>query len=362
MNASVPDWAYAAALAGLPYMGWERLTALLAEAGNDPRLAWRRVREGRAGAAWAAAAAQLSVEGITATHTAAGVTVHLHGRDGYPPVLAGDHEAPPALFTLGSLASLEQGIPRVGMVGTRRCSGYGRDVARDFGRDLATAGVAVVSGLALGIDGASHEGALHAGPAGARPVAVVGSGLDVVYPRRHARLWRQVAEAGMVISEAPLGCRPEPWRFPARNRIIAALSDVLVVVESHPAGGSLHTVRAAEERGITVMAVPGPVRSAASAGTNRLLSEGCPPACDVDDVLVALALETVGGLHPDPRPRPAEGDAAVLEVLGWEAVSLDQVLARTGLPPGRVAVALAHLEQDGWARGTGGWWERIGAP
>lgn len=362
MTAAVPDWAYAAALAGLPYMGWERLTALLAEAGSDPRLAWRRVHAGGAGAAWAGAAAELSVDGIAAAHTRAGVTVHLHGTGSYPAALAADHEAPPALFTLGCLDALEQGVPRVGMVGTRRCTGYGRDVARDLGRDLAAAGVAVVSGLALGIDGASHEGALEAGPAGARPIAVVGSGLDVVYPRRHAGLWRQVVEAGVLVSEAPLGCRPEPWRFPARNRIIAALSDVLVVVESHPAGGSLHTVTSAEERGITVMAVPGPVRSAASAGTNRLLSEGCPPACDVDDVLVALALETAGGPRLDPRPPPAEADAAVLEVLGWEAVCLEQVLARTGLAPGRVAAALAHLEQDGWARGTGGWWERVGGP
>lgn len=362
MTEALPDWAYAAALAGLPYMGWERLTALLAGAGSEPRLAWRRVRAGGAGAAWAGAAAQLSVEGIAAAHTAAGVTVHLHGPGGYPAALAGDHEAPPALFTLGSVASLQEGVPRVGIVGTRRCSGYGRDVARDFGRDLAAAGVAVVSGLAIGIDGASHEGALQAGPAGAGPIAVVGSGLDIVYPRRHAGLWRQVSEAGVLVSEAPLGCRPEPWRFPARNRIIAALSDVLVVVESHPAGGSLHTVRSAEERGVTVMAVPGPVRSAASAGTNRLLSEGCPPACDVDDVLVALSLETAGRPRPDPRPPPVEADAAVLEVLGWEAVSLEQVLARTGLGPGPVAVALAHLEQGGWARGTGGWWERVGEP
>ncbi|HUP68308.1 MAG TPA: DNA-processing protein DprA [Acidimicrobiales bacterium] len=365
MTADLPPWAFAAALAGLPFMGWERLTALLAEAEGDPGAAWQRVVAGRAGAAWAKAAASVSPEGVATAHSAAGVAVHLHGDDSYPEGLAGDHEAPPVLFTRGSLSALDEGIPRVAMIGTRRCSGYGRDVAREFGRELAAAGVCVVSGLAIGIDGASHEGALAAAPAGARPVAVVGSGLDVVYPRRHASLWRAVAESGLIVSEAPLGARPEQWRFPARNRIIAALSHVLVVVESHPAGGSQHTVRSAEQRGVPVMAVPGPIRSHASAGTNRLLSEGCAPACDVDDVLVALALETAGApagsRRLDLRPPPEAADAAVLAALGWEAVSLEEVLVRTGLAPGRVAVALAHLEQDGWARGTAGWWERVGA-
>jgi DNA processing protein len=168
--------------------------------------------------------------------------------------------------------------------------------------------------------------------------------------------------AGVLLSEAPLGVRPEPWRFPARNRLIAALADVLVVVESHPAGGSLHTVRAAAERGVTVMAVPGPVRSPASAGTNRLLSEGCPPACDADDVLVALALETSARpARRDTRAIPQGTEAAVLQLLGWEAVSLDTVLAGTDLAPSRVALALARLEQEGWARGQGGWWERVTA-
>ncbi|HVE46802.1 MAG TPA: DNA-processing protein DprA [Acidimicrobiales bacterium] len=366
MTAAVPDWAFAAALAGLPYMAWDRLSGVLAKAGGEPRNAWRYVAEGGAGGAWARAAATVSVEAVADAHVRAGVRVHVHGRDGYPPALAEDHEAPPVVFTVGSPSALDEHLPRAGMIGTRRCTGYGREVARDFGRELSAAGVAVVSGLALGIDGASHEGALQAAPGGSKPIAVVGSGLDVVYPRRHAVLWRRVAESGIVISEAPLGCRPEAWRFPARNRIIAALSDVLVVVESHPAGGSLHTVRSAEERGVTVMAVPGPVRSKASAGTNRLLSEGCPPACDVDDVLVALALETAGrsagGERPDPRPAPDGTDAAVLAVLGWEAVSLEEVMARSGLAPARVAVALAHLEQGGWARGTAGWWERAAAP
>ncbi|HEX2701689.1 MAG TPA: DNA-processing protein DprA [Acidimicrobiales bacterium] len=355
--AGEPEWAYAAALAGLPYMAWDRLSDLLAT--GPPSEAWAGVASGGRGQALARAAARTSVAWVAEAHTGAGVAVHLLGQQGFPTALAGDHEAPPALFRLGLPAALDGVL--VGIVGTRRATGYGRDVARQFGRELAEAGVGVVSGLALGIDGAAHEGALAGG--GAPPVGVVGSGLDVVYPRRHADLWRRVAADGCLLSEAPLGARPEPWRFPARNRLIAALSSVLVVVESHAAGGSMHTVRAAAERGVTVMAVPGPVRSPASMGTNRLLADGCVPACDPGDVLVALALETAGRpARVERRPPPAGEEAAVLELLGWEAVSVDALLAATDLAPSRVAVALSRLEQSGWARGRGGWWERVGAP
>jgi DNA processing protein len=222
-----------------------------------------------------------------------------------------------------------------------------------------------VSGLALGIDGAAHRGVLAAGGGAAPPVAVVGSGLDVVYPRAHDRLWAQVAEAGVVLAEAPLGARPEPWRFPARNRILAALADVVVVVESRAKGGSRHTVEAADVRGVTVMAVPGPVRSAASAYTNELLVTGCPPARDLLDVLVALDLIGRGPRHrrrPTPTSPPPPDDphqAALLEAMGWQPASLDQLVVRTGLGPGQVSVALARLEVGGWVVGEAGWWEQV---
>ncbi|MGH9157215.1 MAG: DNA-processing protein DprA [Acidimicrobiales bacterium] len=358
--AGPPEWAYGAALAGLAFMAWDRLAALLA--GRTPAAAWSHVVRGGAGAALARAATSVSVEAVAEAHRRAGVAVTLLGDEGYPAALAGDHEAAPVLFARGRPGALS--AARVAIVGTRRCTGYGRDVATEFGRELARAGVAVVSGLALGIDGAAHQGALAA--AAAPPVAVVGSGLDIVYPRRHGELWAKVAEAGLLLSEAPLGARPEPWRFPARNRLLAALADVVVVVESHAGGGSLHTVRAAEARGVTVMAVPGPVRSPASAGTNRLLADGCAPACDTADVLVALSLETAGRFdarspRPDRRPAPAPADAQVLEALGWEAVPVEALLTGTGLAPSVVTLALAHLEQDGWARRSAGWWERIPA-
>jgi DNA processing protein len=380
VSGDLPAWAYAVALAGLPYMTWDRLARVLAgrslpdrigtaepdlhgTEGGAPEEAWARVVAGHFGEPLARFAAATSVEAAAEAHRRAGVAVHLLGEPGFPSALAGDHEAPPVLLSIGDPEVLAG--PRVAIVGTRRATGYGRDVARQLGRELSEAGVGVVSGLALGIDGAAHHGALSAGRSAARPVGVVGSGLDVVYPRRHADLWRRVADAGVLLSEAPVGARPEPWRFPARNRLIAALADVLVVVESHSAGGSMHTVRAAAERGVTVMAVPGPVRSPASAGANALLADGCPPARDAGDVLVALSLETAGASSParrDGRPPPAGEAAAVLAALGWEAATVEHVVAATDLAPSRVALALVRLEQDGWARGSGGWWERVAAP
>jgi len=351
MNGLPPE-AFGAALAAAPGMGPARLRELLAR--WTPEEAWAAAGDRR-----------VDVAERWLTYERAGVTVHLLGRCGYPPVLAGDHEPPAVLFSVGDLAAVDG--PRVAIIGSRRCTRYGRDVAFDLGRDLARCGVHVVSGLALGIDGAAHLGVLAAAAAAAPPVAVVGSGLDVVYPRAHDRLWRQVAEAGLLLSEAPLGGRPEGWRFPARNRILAALADVVVVVESRAKGGSFHTVQAADQRGVPVMAVPGPVRSPASEYTNELLVSGSPPARDVDDVLVALDLV---GRGPARRRAPAcaaaspptpddPNQTALLEAMGWQPASLDQLVVRTGLTPGQASVALAHLEMGGWVVGQAGWWEQV---
>ena len=182
----------------------------------------------------------------------------------------------------------------VALVGTRAPTRYGIGVAAQFGADLAAAGVSVVSGLALGIDGAAHEGSCGAGAA---PIGVVAGGLDKPYPARHARLWQRVAERGAVVSESPAGVRTERWRFPVRNRLLAALSDVVIVVESRHHGGARHTVEAAAALGIPVGAVPGSIRSATSEGTNALLADGAFPACSTADILVALSLV---GVHASP--------------------------------------------------------------
>ena len=276
-SAELPQEAFAAALASLPSMGPARLRALLAT--DPPSVAWARAGEG-------AAVSMGGVARLWERHTGRGIKVLLAGQPLYPPRLADDPQAPAVLFCLGDPAALGR-APTVALVGTRAPTRYGIGVAAQFGADLSAAGVSVVSGLALGIDGAAHEGACGAG---APPVGVVAGGLDRPYPRRHERLWERVASSGVIVSESPAEVPTEKWRFPVRNRLLAALSDVVVVVESRHHGGSRHTVDAAVDRGVPVGAVPGSIRSATSEGTNALLADGAFPVCSSNDVLVALSL------------------------------------------------------------------------
>ena len=283
-------------------------------------------------------------------------------RGDLPASLSDDPKPPERIYGLGDPALLADGLARVAMVGARRCTSYGRDIARRFGRELSEAGVSVVSGLAFGIDGAAHEGALQA-EEGAPPIGVVASGLNVVYPKQHRKLWWDIARRGCLISEAKLDITAERWRFPERNRIIAALADIVLVVEAHPESGTRHTVDAAIARGVPVMAVPGPVGSRASPGANQLLREGCAPACELDDVLTSLGLErSSGDASFDRRRPPASGDDVVLAALDWAPTGLDALMRRTGLPPGPITAALYRLLEGGWARCTDGWWERIAPP
>jgi DNA processing protein len=370
MNA-LPQEAWAAALAGLPAMGPARLRAVLDT--WAPEEAWALVAAGAgcsrpavalacrpdpAGVAalWRVAARRVVPAEVWERHLRAGVSVAVRGGPDYPEDLRVDPEAPAVVFWRGDPGVLDG--RRVAIVGTRRCTRYGRDVAYELGHDLASAGVRVVSGLALGIDGGAHRGALAAG-GGGPPVAVVGSGLDVVYPPAHRSLWEEVATSGLLLSEAPLGARPEPWRFPVRNRVIAALAEVVIVVESADKGGSRHTVEAAMERDRLVMAVPGSVRSPVSSYTNGLLADGCHPVRDALDVLVALGLSSAPSTTADRRPAPGAEEAPVLDALGWEPATFDDLCERTGSTPGQVSVALARLQAGGWVVERAGWWERV---
>lgn len=275
----------------------------------------------------------------------------------YPECFAYDPEPPEQLYVRGDVAALAR--RRVAIVGARRCTGYGRNMARRLGADLTDAGVAVVSGLAIGIDGAAHEGVLQAG---GQPVGVVGTGLDIVYPRRHTILWERVGEEGLLLTERPPGSGPHPIAFPKRNRIIAALAELVIVVESTVKGGSMHTVNSAMRRGIDVMAVPGPVGAPTSEGTNRLLVDGAAPVLGADEVLLALGLATAGRLFGAPVQRTSASlspDARiVLEVLDFAPTPIDRVLAESGFTPGRLAVALEELNAAGRASGGAGWWSR----
>lgn len=371
----------AAALAGLVGMGPRRLAAALDR--WEPEEAWARVCDGDLGAlapspaqadlhgrteeqrlalaaAWARAARQVDVRTLAEHHRAAGASVLLRTDVAYPEVLLADIEPPAVLFVQGDLGALDG--PRAAIVGTRRCTGVGAGFARELGRELAAQGVAIVSGLALGIDGAAHRGALDSRAAGeaAAPVGVVGSGLDVVYPARHRDLWESVREHGVLLSEAPLGDRPNAWRFPARNRIIAALADVVIVVESHRAGGSLHTVEEAQRRSIPVMAVPGSIRSPAAVGTNALLADGCHPVADAGDVLIALGLNRgQRRASREARPTPDPIAKEVLAAFDWEPATLEHLTVRTGRSLPEISLALEALQATGWVRLEGGWYEQV---
>lgn len=384
---------HAAALAGLPGITPVRLVSVMA--GFDPMEAWTALVHGRHPAdpdrRFAAAARATDPAEVGERYRRAGVQILLPGAEQYPSMLVDDPGAPAVLFAHGDPSVLE-GRPRVAIVGTRSATSYGRQVAVDLGRDLAFSGVVVVSGLARGIDGAAHAGALQvAEGVGAPPVAVVGTGLDVVYPSSSVRIWDEVVARGVVLSESPLGTQPLPKVFPARNRIIAALSDVVVVVESHHGGGSLYTVDAAARRGIPVAAVPGSVRSRASEGTNGLLVDGCIPVRDATDVMVAISLArsgrdapapaqrtatlvaargrramspvgTVGAspgvAHGPPAPVLTERGRSVLGAVDDTPTLFETILLRTGLAIAEAAQGCDELVASGRLLAGAGWWSK----
>jgi DNA processing protein len=271
--------------------------------------------------------------------------------------IAGDIPGcPPVLFIEGRRADVLR-APRVAVVGTRAASVHGLTDAWELGAFLGAAGVTVVSGLAIGIDGAAHHGALQAAeaaekrgePGVAGPVGVVATGLDVVYPRRHRALFERVRRYGVILGEQPFGVAPDRGRFPVRNRIIAALADVVVVVEATLSGGSRITAERALDYGRPVLAMPGSRRNPAAAGCNALLADGAQPLLDPSDVLVALGL-TPGARRlwttaPGDTKRPPATSAgqAILKALAGEAAHPDQLASRTGLDSAQVALAVEEL-------------------
>ena len=234
-----------------------------------------------------------------------GIAVVRRGEPAYPAQLDRFEDAPDLLFVRGDLPT----VPGVGIVGTRRCTAYGLELADAYGVAVAEAGWPVVSGLARGIDGAAHRGMVAAG---GRGIAVLGCGIDVTYPREHRRLGDQILElGGAILSEYPPGSRPDAWRFPPRNRIIAGLSGAVVVVEAGITGGALITAVKAAEYGIPVFAMPGDVDRKASEGTNRLIRDGAFPVFDPGDLVEELSL--IHGLAATKEARDTGrglGDAA----------------------------------------------------
>ena len=258
----------------------------------------------------------------------------------YPPLLAAIHDPPPRLFLRGNGPTDLLCRPAVAVVGARACSSYGRSVARSLARELAAAGLVVVSGMARGIDGDAHRGALESG---GFTIAVLGCGIDRDYPAAHAELARRIAEQGLLVSEYEPGVEPAPWRFPARNRIIAGLCEATVVVEARERSGALITADFALEEGRDVFAVPGEITSSLSAGTNALLRIGATPVTSAADVLELFELAPA---PPEVRPMGATAES-LLACLRDRALTGDDLVRAAGVEPGPAAAALIELELAG---------------
>ena len=260
----------------------------------------------------------------------------------YPPLLTELHDPPNPLYVRGGVERMAAlaAEPCVAMVGGRRPSDHARGVAQRMGRGLASAGVTVVSGLALGIDAESHRGALEGGGAA---IAVLAGGPDRPYPRRHGELYRRVLERGVVVSEVPPGTQARKWGFPARNRIMVGFSTLVLVVEARERSGSLITASFAAETNRELAAVPGQVDARVAAGSNALLHEGAAFVRGAEDVL-----DLIFGVGQGPRPRPKQVhlEPCLRDVLDAVEVGdgIAQASERAGLSPGEVRAALGRLE------------------
>lgn len=257
----------------------------------------------------------------------------------YPAALE-DHLPPEQLWCLGNV-DLLAAQPMVAIVGTRNCTAYGERIARGLAAAVARAGGCVVSGMARGVDAAAHRGALDAGGA---TIAVVGTGVDVAYPASHRALHREIAARGLVISEMPLGQKAFPGCFPRRNRIIAAIAPVTVVVEGGYKSGALNTARAALNLGRTVAAVPGEIDNPRSTGSNELLRDGAQVIVTIDDILSLAGLQPVAA--PRFVPRNQE-ESCIVDILRGGEATADVLALRSGLPVGRCFATITALELEG---------------
>ncbi len=261
----------------------------------------------------------------------------------YPSWLAEAADAPLSLYALGDRRLLQP--PAVAIVGSRRCTSYGKRVSTQLGSDLATAGVTIVSGLARGIDGAAHEGALHAGGA---TIAVLGGGVDVIYPRDHAKLYRQIQPDGLLLAESPLGIPPERSSFPRRNRIVSGLAQAVIVVEAPERSGALMTARLAREQGREEFAVPGEITNPRYAGCLSLLRDGAGLSCGAKDVIDGLKvhLPTAWG-DEMPQARSIDDANPLLEALQSGEHGVESLARQVGQSVGHVQEALLRLELVG---------------
>lgn len=268
----------------------------------------------------------------------------------YPRRLKEIDQSPPVLFIRGTINVEDDWA--VAVVGTRRVTPYGRQVADEIGRFLAQNGVTVVSGLARGVDAIAHQSALQAG---GRTFAVLGSGVDVIYPPEHRKLAAEIIQQGAVISDYPVGTQPDGVNFPPRNRIISGLSLATVVVEAGEKSGALITAEFAVDQGRDVFAVPGSILAAQSQGTNRLIEQGARPLLKMSEILESLKLEQIPEKQQTRKLNPmSKEEQRLLEQLSSEPVHIDQLCELTGLPITNVSATLTMMELKGFVTQVGG--------
>jgi len=280
----------------------------------------------------------------------AGINVIIWDDDLYPRRLKEIDQPPPVLYTLGDLTVQDEWA--VAIVGTRRMTGYGRQVTEELAELLARHGVTVVSGLARGVDASAHQTCLtHGG----RTIAVLGSGVDRIYPPEHRKLAEDIAKNGAVISDYPPGTPPESNNFPPRNRIISGLSRVVVVIEAGITSGALITSTFAAEQGRDVFALPGSIYANQSKGTNRLIQQGARPLIDVKDVLDALNIEQVQEYRQARLELPGDPkEQQIMDNLGYEPVHIDDLGNATGWGMDTLTATLTMMELKGLVRQVGG--------
>lgn len=278
--------------------------------------------------------------------TRSGVQITTWDDDNYPSNLRQIDTPPPLLYVRGSFVEADEWA--IGIVGTRRASAYGREVAHRLATELAKAGITIVSGLALGIDAVAHEAALDAG---GRTIGVLGSGVDQLYPAKNRSLALRMVEQGAVVSEYALGVKPEARNFPPRNRIISGLSKGIIVVEANEKSGALITTSFAAEQGRDVFAVPGSIFSPTSAGCNRLIQNGATPLLSVNDVLEQLNMTKIQvqqSVRQTVPPEPLEAD--LLAYLSAAPQYIDDIVRQTELPSAQVGSLLTIMELKGLVR------------
>ena len=279
-----------------------------------------------------------------------GIQVLTWEDESYPRRLKEIDQPPPVLYIRGEINMSDEWA--VAIVGTRRVTAYGRQMAEEISGLLASSGVTIISGLARGIDSLAHQAALAAG---GRTIAVLGSGVDVVYPPEHRSLANKIIASGALISDYPLGTQPDGINFPPRNRIISGLSLAVVVVEAGEKSGALITAEFAADQGRDVFAVPGNVNAPQSVGCNRLIQQGARPLLNPKEVLEMLDLTMVYEQRSARRVLPADAtESKLIAVVEREPLHVDEIMAQTGLPVEKVTAALALMELKGMVKQVGG--------